>query len=254
MQNYIMRPFIGITTSTYEREHELVVNVASVLNYVYSQAVYVAGGLPLLLPTMPFDAADDILARLDGLIFSGGGDVDPAHWGEVPHPNLGKVDIRRDQFEMALLHAALRQDLPVLGICRGIQLMNVALGGDLWQDIPSQVQENIGHYQQNSRQDSFHHVRVEPDSRLTSILWKNSAEHDQTFRLPVNSFHHQAARHIGSIVTPIAWTDDGLIEALIIPDARFALGVQWHPEDMAATNAVQANIFHAFVQAAGGSS
>jgi putative glutamine amidotransferase len=246
-----MRPFIGITTSTHEREHEQIVNVASAVNLNYSLTIYAAGGMPVLLPNAAHpEDADGILSRLDGVIFSGGGDVDPALWGEAPHPNLGTVDRHRDSLEIALLHAALRRQLPVLGICRGIQVMTVALGGDLWQDIPSQVQENVGHYQRNARRESCHPVHLQPASPLAAILRSEAAAHDETVRIPVNSFHHQAARKHGTVLTPVAWSDDGLIEALMIPDLPFALGVQWHPEDMAATSHRQANLFAAFVQAA----
>jgi len=239
-----MRPLIGITTSTATRDPRHPRPIASAVNLAYSVSVYQADGMPLLLPNVAEPAdADDIVAGLHGLLLSGGGDVDPAHWGEPPHPKLGSIDPRRDALEMALLHAARRRQMPALGICRGGQLMAVALGGDLWQDIPAQLPANVGHFQQVSRPEAYHPVRVAPDSLLARIF---AGE----LRPRVNSFHHQAVRRCGELLTPIAWSDDDLIEAVAAPDAPFLLGVQWHPEEMTETDPPQARLFSTFMQAA----
>ncbi len=245
-----MRPRIGITTSTHMREQEGASIPASVVNLVYGQSLVRAGAIPLQLPNAlgPEDAAE-VLSSLDGLVLSGGGDVDPAHWGEAPHPKLGHVDPVRDALEMALLREALRRDLPVLGICRGIQLMAAALGGDLWQDIPAQCGTDICHYQRAARADTFHAVRLVADSPLARIYGlRPDAEGACVLR--VNSFHHQAVRAPGPALIPIGWTADNLIEAAALPAAAFVLGVQWHPEDLAADDPRQARLFAAFVQVA----
>lgn len=241
-----MRPVIGITSSTHAREHEGdPPQVASVVNVAYARSVVQVGGLPVLLPNAcgP-DDAEEILAHVDGLLLSGGGDVDPARWREAPHPRLGKVDAQRDALEIALLHEALRRDLPVFGICRGVQVMAVAHGGALWQDLPDQVGTGVGHYQQG-RAGYGHEVCLKADALLARVLHPDGGPE----RLRVNSFHHQAARAYGAL-RPVAWSDDGVVEGLEAPGATFALGVQWHPEDLTAHDPVQVRLFAAFVEAA----
>jgi len=243
-----MRPLIGITSSSVTRDRD-VKPTASHVNLAYSQSVFQAGGLPVLIPnSVPPEDADGLVASLHGLLLSGGGDVDPAHWGESPHPSLGTVDPSRDGLEMALLRAALPRQTPVLGICRGVQLMAAALGGELWQDLPSQLPGNLGHFQSSPRPEVSHEVRVAPDSLLARVYWPDGAEAE--CRLPVNSFHHQAVRRCGAGQVPVAWSDDEIIEALVMPEARFVLGVQWHPEEMTAADPQQDRLFLAFVQAA----
>lgn len=243
-----MRPLIGITSSTVARGQETK-PTATHVHLAYSQQVLQAGGMPVLIPNSvrPEDA-DELAATLHGLLLSGGGDVDPVYWGESPHPNLGTVDPQRDRLEMALLQAALAREVPVLGICRGVQLMAAALGGELWQDLPSQLPGNPGHFQTAPRPEVSHEVHIAPDSPLARVYWPEGADADA--RLQVNSFHHQAVRRCGQGQLPVAWSDDDIIEALVMPQARFALGVQWHPEEMAATDPLQARLFLAFVQAA----
>jgi len=246
-----MPSLIGISTSTWERDRDGLLRPASVVRCAYTRAVRQAGALPVLLPNLPRAVdADALLARLDGLLLSGGGDIDPACWGEPRHPALGHVDPARDAFEIALLRAALRRDLPVLGICRGIQVMAVAAGGDLWQDIPAQLPDNIGHNQSGARHEASHAVAVAPESRLARMLGVRGGADDNSSRIRVNSIHHQAVRQCGTAFVPAAWSDDGIIEALIAPDARWMVGVQWHPEDMASRDSAQRRLFAEFVRAA----
>lgn len=243
-----MRPRIGITTGTRSRDPEVnTVPGTTAANVAYAHCIAAAGGLPLLLPNLPeeFDAVE-VVTHLNGLLLSGGGDVDPAHWHEPRHPQLGEVDPVRDICEIALVNAALSRGLPTLGICRGVQVMAVATGGDLWQDIPSQCAGAIGHRQEAPPHLPSHDVRVTAESLLARILWPDATD---LYALATNSCHHQAVRHPGSVLTPIAWSTDGLIEALVAPDASFFLGVQWHPEEMASVDTQQLALFRALVAA-----
>jgi putative glutamine amidotransferase len=188
----------------------------------YVRAVEKAGGLPLVLAGRPEDAAA-YLDRVDALVLSGGADIDPAHYGEKPHPTVTQVHVERDAFELALCREALRRDLPTLAICRGHQLLNVATGGTLIQDIPSQVVAAIDHDPDVARWECCHEVEVVPGTRLRAILGRD--------RVAVNSFHHQAVKELGHGLVPSArGSGDGIIEGMEMPDRRFMIGVQWHPE------------------------
>jgi putative glutamine amidotransferase len=244
----LMRPRIGITTSN--RPAEGAWQRAVSLNLTYSGVIYHAGGLPVLLPNLPPDAAEETLAGLDGLLLSGGGDLDPALWDEAPHPACAEPDAARDAFELALARTALARDLPLLGICRGVQVLAVATGGDLWQDIPSQRGGDIAHRQMQPRPEPSHDVTLLDGSLLAQILSPDETGAHRALR--VNSFHHQAPRNPGTLFAIAATSPDGLIEGLCATGARFALGVQWHPEEMAATDPTQARLFDALVQAASG--
>ena len=193
----------------------------------YVHAVEAAGGLALVLaPTRPEDAealAAEYLDRVEALVLSGGADIDPAHYGEEPHPKIGQLHPARDVFELALCREAIRRDLPTLAICRGHQLLNVATGGTLFQDIASQVKSAAVHDPDQERWERCHEVEVLPGTRLREIL---GAE-----RVEVNSFHHQAVKELGrGLVLSARGCDDGVIEAMEMPDRRFMIGVQWHPE------------------------
>lgn len=247
-----MRPRIGITTSTLPPVPNGPTAVSAATHLAYVHCVYQAGGLPLLLPNLPDVDAEAVLASLDGLLLSGGGDIDPVYWHEAPHPALGLVDPARDAFETALVRAALRRDLPLLGICRGVQVMAVATGGDLWQDLPSQCSGGLCHRQTTLRAETSHTVAVEAHSLLARVLWPNVTIPAQSHVVAVNSFHHQAPRACGIVFSAIASSPDGIIEGLVAPDATFALGVQWHPEEMVASDPVHARLFSALIDAARG--
>jgi putative glutamine amidotransferase len=177
-----------------------------------------AGGRALLVPPST-DAVEETLDALDGLLFSGGADVDPDSYGADAHPETNGTRPERDAGELALLQAALARDMPVLAVCRGLQIMNVARGGDLVQHLP----DTVGHEEHRAVQGVFseHDVRIEGDSRLGSVL---------DGRAPVKSHHHQGVGQVGDGLREVAWADDGTIEGLEDPDRRFALGVLWHPE------------------------
>lgn len=193
----------------------------------YVRAVETAGGLPLVLAPGHMDdaaaLAAEYLDRVEALVLSGGADVDPALYGEDRHETVTRVLPERDAFELALVHEALRRDLPTLAICRGHQLLNVAAGGTLFQDIASQVEAAAVHDPDQERWERCHDVAVLPGTRLREILGQE--------RISVNSFHHQAVKELGQgLVLSARGCDDGVIEGMEMPGRRFVIGVQWHPE------------------------
>jgi putative glutamine amidotransferase len=208
----------------------------------YCNAVRHAGGLPILLPHEP-DAAADYLDRIDGLIVTGGGfDVDPALFGAATrHPTVTIKD-RRTAFELAATQGALARGMPVLGICGGQQLLNVALGGTLIQHIPDEIPDCLPHRQLNPRDEPGHDVRIIAGTLLHRIAGVE--------RLAVNSAHHQAVKAAGPGVVIDAIAEDGVVEGIEDPRHRFCLGVQWHPEFE--ISGADGRIFRAFVEAAHG--
>jgi putative glutamine amidotransferase len=189
----------------------------------YVRAVEAAEGLPLVLaPGAPGDAPV-LLERLDALLLTGGADVDPGLYGEPPHDTVTRVIPERDSFELALSREALARDVPLLAICRGHQVLNVATGGTLIQDLPSQWKGAMDHDPETERWSPAHHVRVLPGTRLREILGED--------RVAVNSFHHQAVKEPGRGVVISAYSEgDDVVEGIEVPGRRLALGVQWHPE------------------------
>ncbi|HEV8250830.1 MAG TPA: gamma-glutamyl-gamma-aminobutyrate hydrolase family protein [Gaiellaceae bacterium] len=214
------KPVIGITSYPAERvrygvwEEPVIMIPAS-----YVAAVEHAGGRSLVLPPSA-NSVEETLDLVHAIIFSGGGDIDPARYGAEAHPATDAPRRERDDAELALLTAALERDMPVLAVCRGSQVFNVALGGDLVQHLPDEV----GHDRHRHTPGQFadHDVSVEPESRLGAILGH---------RAPVKSHHHQGFGRIGEGLVQVAWAEDGTVEGLEDPTKRFALGVLWHPEE-----------------------
>jgi putative glutamine amidotransferase len=231
------RPWIGITTvHHFEQDAYYCRN-----NYI--RGVLQAGGFPLLLT--PLSDQDDLLdcaGRLDALLLSGGGDVHPSLFGERPHWKLGKFDQERDDFEIAMLRLMINLEKPVLGICRGAQVINVALGGTLYQDLASQLPQSLQHQQSAPARYPAHPVSVSPGSRLSIIL--------DAIRLQVNSLHHQAIKDVAPVLQVTARAEDGVVEGLEAPGHPFLLGVQWHPEGMWEHDQAAASLFRALVNAA----
>ena len=231
---------IGVTTSitvgtTPERAY---------VNSAYIRAVQDAGGVPVLLPP-PLDgeARAALWSLLDGVVLTGGGDVDPARFGQAPHPTVYEVAAERDGLELDLTRHALEARLPLLAICRGIQVLNVALGGTLEQDIPSGVAGALRHAQAEPRPQPTHRVKVEDGTRLARILGASELE--------VNSFHHQAVARMGEGLRAVAWSPDGVVEGAEMDEScGFVIAVQWHPEDLAAHDGTARNLFRALVDAA----
>jgi putative glutamine amidotransferase len=212
------RPVIGLTTYAEETRFGLQDTFAAVLPLAYVHAVHSTGGRAVLIT--PDDPDEDILDRIDGIIFAGGSDVDPALYGEAPHPTTN-VKPERDAAEMLLLRAALARDLPLLGICRGMQLMAVAYGGRLHQHLPD-VLGHTGHRPTSGPKFGEHPVRLVAGTMCNKILGEE---------VTVNSFHHQGIADPGRL-TVAGWSpEDELIEAAEDPSRTFAIGVQWHPED-----------------------
>ncbi len=217
------RPVIGITSTTIAA-HRLGDLRRQAVHDAYIEGVETAGGLPLLLPNVSAEHAPAFLARVDGLCLTGGDDVDPAYFGEDPHPKLGLMDdVRRDELERALCEGLRTQGVPTLAICRGIQIMNVAYGGTLIQDIPAQVEGAIRHAQDAVRSDALGHaIAVEPGTRLHALVGADTTR--------VNSFHHQAVGRVAEGLVVSARSSDGVIEGLEDPAHPWCVGVQWHPE------------------------
>ncbi len=206
----------------------------------YGRAIALAGGAPILIPQdLDEKGLARIYASLDGLLFPGGGDVDPAFYNESPAPNLGWVDRTLDQTELTLAGWALTDWMPVLGICRGIQLLNVAAGGTLYQDLPSQYPGVLPH---NSRQVRAHIVQLDAQSKLATTLG--------VLQCATNSRHHQAVKDVAPGFVASAHTQDGVIEGIEHKNMPFCIGVQWHPENLVPDDAAMMNLFLAFVQAA----
>jgi putative glutamine amidotransferase len=216
------------------------------VNAAYVQAVLAAGGLPVILtPLLGPSLAGRALDGVDGLILTGGEDLDPAWYGAEPSPLLSPPSRERDLFELALFAVARQRGLPILGICRGIQLINVGLGGTLFQDLPSERPGAVNHRPDGARDLRSHRVRLDPGSRAAEALGGTT--------VTVNSSHHQAINDLAAGLRPTGWTDDQLIEAVeSTGDTPWLLAVQWHPEEMHRDRlAPERGLFAALVTEAG---
>lgn len=236
-----MKPIIGITTyqSTNSFGQPLVL-----LQQSYVKAIMQAGGVPLLIPSLVAeDGWDALYARLDGILFSGGGDIALDHFAGEPHPRIDEVDPARDSVELKLIQASASDGKPFLGICRGCQVMNVALGGTLYTHLPDQLPGALDHsYPGNMRTVLVHQVKIEEGTRMADIYGEPIIQ--------VNSLHHQGLKEIAPSVRVAGHAPDGLVEAIELPDHPFGVAVQWHPEWLT-DQAVTRNLFKKFVEAAG---
>jgi putative glutamine amidotransferase len=214
-----MRPIIGITSYAEDASWGVWEAPAALIPLAYVDAIEAAGGRPLIVPPCP-EAVEETLDALDALLFSGGADLDPASYGAEAHPTTNDVRPERDGAELALLEAALARDMPVLAVCRGSQVLNVARGGDLVQHLP----EVVGHegHKQTPGVFADHDVEVLPDTKLHGVIGDHA---------PVKSHHHQGYGRLGAGLCESARADDGTVEAIEDPSRRFALGVLWHPEE-----------------------
>ncbi len=233
-------PLIGLTTSTGEDSRGYSTFFAF---QSYVEALIHAGAAPVMIPLgLPTDVRQALLQRLDGLLFPGGGDISLAYFKGEKHPSIHGVIKRRDELELDLVRRAVEAEKPFLGICRGFQVINVALGGTLYTHLPDQRPGDIDHDQSAPpRERLAHPVRVDAGSQLADIL--------QETDLTVNSRHHQGAKDIPDVLRTAAYAPDGLVEAVELPGHPFGLAVQWHPENLTDQPATQ-RLFRAFVEAA----
>ena len=230
------KPIIGIGSDVHtapgERDRAFVYTT-------YTESLRRAGAIPVLIPPQPENAAD-IVEGLDGIVLAGGEDCDPSVYGEEPHPTVEPMDARRQTNDLALAKLARERGIPTLGICLGLQVMNVAAGGTLVQDIDSQIATDIEHASDPSNRNR-HGVTIEKGTKLASIIGAG----DKT----VNSSHHQSIKNVGEGFRVTAHAPDGVVEGIEDPRHPFYVGVQWHPEDMKGEDAASA-LFGAFIEAA----
>ncbi|WP_088227982.1 gamma-glutamyl-gamma-aminobutyrate hydrolase family protein [Desulfosporosinus sp. FKB] len=230
------RPVIGITAAHYSEE------LKTFPRAFYVESIRNAGGTPIILPPVQNgEESREVLDFIDGLLLTGGGDISPAYLKENPQRGVGACFPERDFSELLLTEVALQLDLPLLGICRGIQVLAVAAGGRIYQDIPSQYPEAIQHKQTAPRQYTWHSIEVKQTSLLFTLLKDTGID--------VNSLHHQAVREIPPGFQVNAQAVDGIIEGIEKTDAKFCLGVQWHPESMPGAEKHSRALFCGFIEA-----
>jgi putative glutamine amidotransferase len=240
-------PLIGLTTSEVRFPDEFRAKPEGdpprkdlALGFKYFEAIERAGGIPVILPPLGPAAVDPLLSNLSGICMAGGPDIDPSTYGGAAHPELGPTEPDLDRFEMAVTWAARSRCIPILAICRGAQMLNVALGGSLHMHLPDQAGDRVQHRRAGSEgPDAQHDIRIEPDTILGRVLGERE--------LHVNSYHHQAVRKLGRGLRAVAHADDGVIEGIELAGPDFVVGVQWHAECM--EGAPHAALFEAFVEA-----
>jgi len=235
-----MRPVIGITAYSEPRAKK----VYCLVSHNYIRSVCAAGGIPVVMPLVSDGTtAFDYLNVVDGLILTGGEDVCPLRYGENPIKEVELFNIDRDEFEINLFKEALRKHLPVLGICRGLQIMNTALGGTLYQDIFSQKEQSLGHFPKLLPVDTLYHsISIKKDSRLAEIFVSDE--------IRVNSYHHQAVKGLAEEFEVTARATDDIVEAVEHKGKDFVVAVQWHPEDLTVKHPAFLKLFEALVKAA----
>jgi putative glutamine amidotransferase len=242
------RPVIGIPTQTQEAVPGQLPR-CWIMSQRYVQVLAGEGAVPWLVPllTQDVDTLRVIYDRLDGLFLTGGVDVDPSFYGEPRHPLCGRTDLDRDAVELRMVRWAIDDGKPVLAVCRGFQVLNVAFGGTLFQDVGDQFPEAIKHDYfpkadgRPPRDLLTHEIRIAPDSRLAKYLEKDHS--------PVNSMHHQGIKQLAPGLAASAWAPDGLIEGIEGTDDQFLIAVQWHPEELAGSDAGMRRLFSAFIEA-----
>jgi len=236
----VTSPVIGITTG-YKAEKRPTISVPA----AYVDSILLAGGIPLLLP--PVDdapTAERLVEHFNAVLLTGGPDLDPAEYGQEPHPETKPLHPRRNRFDLSIARLAADRSLPVMGICLGCQVLNVALGGTLYQHLPEQLPAALTHSAGEPGGRAAHRVQIADGSRLARIVG--------TTDLETNSSHHQAIREVAPALRAVAWSADGVIEAAEARDERFLLAIQWHPENLAAERPEHLALFTALVEAAGG--
>lgn len=230
-----MKPLVGITASDYQDETYYMTKTA------YINAILLSGGIPILLPyTSDFEECKNIIKKLDGLMIPGGIDVSPLMYTEEPLPKVNKSIRNMDLYEIELIKEAQKQNKPILAICRGMQILNVAFGGTLYQDIHEQKAASLCHTQSmDIRSEMTHSVSIRTDSRLFSIYEQE--------KILVNSYHHQAVKDLAGTLLPAAFSADQILEACESKDGRI-IGIQWHPEALINTDYKTQKLFRYFIE------
>lgn len=229
-----MKPKIGVISRFMAKEN----HYATGANYI--NAVVGAGGIPIQFPINPAEPPETLVSLVDGIIITGGADVAPLSYGEQPHPKVTRTFRKNDIYEIEMIQAAIRQNKPILAICRGIQILNVSLGGTLYQDIPSQTKNEICHYQDSAaRGEMTHSISIAESSHLYHMIGKTETL--------VNSYHHQSVKTLADSLKAVATAPDGIIEAVESEDGMI-FGVQWHPESLCAISEEHARIFASFIE------
>lgn len=230
-----MRPIIGVLA---EVDNEF---TTKVLN-TYVHAIEKCGGIPVLFPYVEKDeTVERMVALCDGFLFTGGVDIHPMRYGEEAGENIGEIQEHRDEFDFRVFHKVLQTAKPILAICRGAQLVNVALGGTLYQDIPSELDTKILHRQSEPKFSYSHDVKIKVGTPLYEMLG--------TEQIRANSFHHQAIKALGKGLEIMAVAEDGIIEGVYSPESRYIRAYQWHPERLVDKNAQNRMIFEDFIRA-----
>lgn len=235
-----MRPVIGVFAEVKD-------DFYSGVRRAYIRAIEDSGGVPMLIPYLESDEAlAEAIAAVDGVLFSGGADISPSRYGEAASERLGELEVNRDELDFRAFAIAHRLGVPILGICRGAQMINVALGGSLYQDIPSEYKSeyktDIAHRQSEAENEPSHGVTIISGTGLSELIGKD--------RMAANSFHHQAIRRLGDGLCVTALADDGIIEGYEYPGERYLSAFQWHPERLASDNGDSKRIFEDFILAA----
>lgn len=241
-----LKPLIAVTCSRVTGGAWGLYSLGHFMDYTFAEyglALLDAGAAPVIIPSAQDEASlESILGTVRGLLLSGGPDIHPRNYGEEPTAGLGDVDDTLDRMELAAARLAFENDIPVLGICRGIQVLNVALGGTLYQDIPSQVPESICHTPKTDKAVATHTINILAGSRLRRIMGRSE--------IWVNGKHHQAVRNPAPGLKVTARARDGIIEAVEHPQKRWMVGVQWHPEGTWREDSFSIKLFKAFVREA----
>lgn len=232
-----MKPLVGITAEVKE-------DGSFYLPPVYAKAITQAGGIPIVIPLLPGEDLEALCGRIDALFVTGGEDIDPSYYNADPHIHLGRITPNLDKMEFALVQKMLELDKPYMGVCRGLHMLNIVMGGSLYQSIHSQRKEPVmQHAQIAIRTHRSHPVKVKTDSRLYSLI--------QEDEFKVNSFHHQAVNEVGEHLRVVARATDGIIECVESTKHSFVFGFQWHPEEFALDgDEASQRLFKAYIQAA----
>lgn len=228
-----MKPIVGLTMYDFDKKLDI--------NNVYLTSIEQAGGIPICIPNATEENVEAILNLIDGLVLIGGADIDPILFNEEPHRHIGSVVRKRDDSDLSLMNEAFKRQMPILGICRGQQIMNVAFGGTIIQDIPSQIENTLLHKQTSKRGELAHTVEVKT-SKFKEIFIEES------FR--VNTFHHQSVGKLGEGLVISAVAKDGIIEGIEHESHPYCVAVQWHPEELAPNGDIYAQrLFKSFIEA-----